>query len=101
VILSIDGRGTVSRHFPREGEAAGELDKEGVVALDFSYELDDAPGWEQFYFITSDKPFELDMVIEAARKKTVELTETEPGPLDLPEQFDQYLFTLKKEERDG
>lgn len=100
VILSIDGRGTVSRHFPREGEKAGKLERQGPVSLDFAYELDDAPRWEIFYFITSDSPFEVDSVMRAVRGKAVEMTDSESGMLDLPDRFEQYLFTLRKEEND-
>lgn len=100
VILSIDGRGAVSRHFPQGGRNAGKLEKEGLISLDFAYELDDAPRWEQFYFITADSLFEIDSVIEAARRKAVEITDSEPGTLDLPDRFEQFLFTLIKEESD-
>ena len=46
LILSIDGAGQMTRHFPEEGTLAAPLQLAGVVSLDFAYELDDAPGWE-------------------------------------------------------
>jgi hypothetical protein len=100
VIISIDGNRTINQHMPEEGGLVAPLNQEGAVSLEFAYELDDAPGWEQFYFITSDVPFELETIIQAARYETDNLTDSKPGSLDLPDKFEQFLFTLKKEETD-
>jgi len=59
MIFSVDGNGTVTQHFPVSGSRAGELTENKEVPLDFAYELDDAPDFERFYFVTSKKPFEL------------------------------------------
>lgn len=56
-IFSVDGRGTVTYHFPVDSykEAAVlNIEGEGEQLLPLSYELDDAPSFEHFYFITSD-----------------------------------------------
>lgn len=64
-ILSVDGNGTVTRHFPDAGNDAGALDNSGEVALSFSYVLDDAPKYERFIFIYSRAPFSLIPVIKS------------------------------------
>lgn len=53
VILSVDGRGVVTLHHPASAGASTELDRSGPVALGFAYRLDDAPGFERFFFLTS------------------------------------------------
>jgi anti-sigma factor RsiW len=67
VIVSVDGRGVVTQHLPREGTQAARLSAESRVLLDFAYELDDAPRWERFYFVAGSAPFETTPVIEAAK----------------------------------
>lgn len=62
-IFSVDGNGNVTQHFPEEGWESAELSKESTeVPLDFSYELDDAPDFECFILVTSNKPFSLENI---------------------------------------
>jgi hypothetical protein len=98
VILSIDGRGTVSQHLPRAGEEAVALQPSGTVFLDFAYELDDAPRWEAFYFVASDARFDLEPIRRAVREAAGG-GRVSPAPLDLPRGFTQFLFPLSKESR--
>jgi hypothetical protein len=68
VILSIDGRGQVTVHLPGSGDQAATLGREATVLLDQAFELDDAPRFERFYFITANQPFALAPVVAAARR---------------------------------
>ncbi len=95
-IFSIDGRGTITRHLPVNSRLAEPLQKDSPVSLDFSYELDDAPDWEKFYFITSDSLFEIETVLSAARIATMELAGAEVGSLGLPGFLEEHTFTLRK-----
>ena len=96
-ILSIDGRGVVTLHFPYEDSDSLELNSEGEVALDYSYRLDDAPGFERFFFLTSDKMFDITQIVGAAEV----LAETEErgrsGALTLPDTIEQFSVVLSKE----
>lgn len=56
-ILSIDGKGTVSFHYPESGGTSAKLQDGGEIPLDFAYQLDNAPNFERFFFITGPKPF--------------------------------------------
>lgn len=58
VILSVDGRGVVTLHLPESPGASTALDRSGPIALGFAYRLDDAPGFERFFFITSAAPID-------------------------------------------
>lgn len=64
-IISIDGNGCVTQHFPEYGDAAAVLSSEGEVPLDYSYKLDDAPTFERFLLITADSEFNIREVEQA------------------------------------
>jgi len=100
-ILSVDGRGTVTLHFPTEGPRAAALPREGVVPLEFAYELDDAPYGERFYFITSNKPFDLEPIVRAARRGSsgpaIGTLPALPDSLVIGPGLNQYIHTLRKE----
>jgi hypothetical protein len=52
IILSVDGRGLVTLHYPESPYESTELVSDGEVVLPYAYVLDDAPAFEQFYLIT-------------------------------------------------
>ena len=96
VILSIDGRGAVTMHLPPNGEQAASLQNEPTVLLDKAYELDDAPRWERFYFVTGETSFLVQPVMDAARRAA---SSSRPQPkLELPKGLEQSIFLLQKEE---
>lgn len=94
-ILSLDAEGSVTRHLPDTGERSAPLADGGPVALPFAYELDDAPGWERFWLITSDRPFAV-AEAEAALKRLMPGV-MPPDSLPLPAGLDQTAFTLLKD----
>lgn len=97
VIVSTDGRGSVTQHLPRSGRQAAALEAGGTVLLDFSYELDDAPRWERFYLVTGDEPFELEPVRVAAQRVATAGSEGTPPALELGRGLEQSIFSLTKE----
>lgn len=58
IIFSIDGNGVLTQHFPESGMSAKLISGKECI-LDFSYELDNAPKYEKFFFITSKTEFDL------------------------------------------
>ncbi|MBN2717530.1 MAG: hypothetical protein JXX14_16890 [Deltaproteobacteria bacterium] len=66
VILSVDGRGVVSQHFPDQGSTEARI-KSGTHVLPFAFELDDAPGFEIFFMLASDAPIPLKQVLKSSR----------------------------------
>jgi hypothetical protein len=64
VVVSLDGRGAVTRHFPDGGDTALPA---ASAALPFSFELDDAPGFERFFLVTSEGPLDAATVERAVR----------------------------------
>ncbi len=98
-IYSIDGRGVVTLHYPdiAEGTSPG-LDQGGEISLPYAYELDDAPLFERFFFITSDEPFDLAVVRDAAHTLASQVKRAERKRLKLPPGFKQYSIILRKRE---
>ena len=95
-LYSLDADGKVTRHFPDRGPRSAALRAGGPVALDFAYELDDAAGWERFYFITASRPFDLEAV-EAALRRAHPADAKRADPLPLPKDLGQCQFILLKE----
>lgn len=91
-IVSIDGRGVVTRHLPAGGTLASPLKEGPPFALPEAYRLDDAPGFERFYLVTADQPFAVDLVLTAVSHPA-----GPEGRLALPAGLDQYSFALRKE----
>ncbi|HEX9399134.1 MAG TPA: ActD-like protein [Anaeromyxobacter sp.] len=67
VIVSLDGGGAVTRHWPADGKAAGPLESGREVLLPESFRLDAAPGFERFIFVTSARPFDVGAILDATR----------------------------------
>jgi hypothetical protein len=68
VVVSVDGRGVVTRHFPGDGQAAAKLSRSGAVPLEHAYRLDDAPAFERFFLVTGGAPFAVEPVLDAVRR---------------------------------
>jgi hypothetical protein len=92
-ILSVDDRGVVTVHLPTGGKEAAPLRSGETVLLDRAYELDDAPRFERFYLITADRAFDVEPVVEAARRAAEPSARNE---LPLPANLGQATFLLRK-----
>ena len=99
VILSVDGRASVTLHLPSGGQQAVPLQRGNTVLLDQAYELDDAPRWERFYFITGSEPFAVAPIVDAARRVAASGRVTPASPLPLPQALEQSTFSIQKEAR--
>lgn len=95
-ILSIDGAGMVTRHFPQSGEKAAKLSLDGRTPLDFAYELDDAPGFERFFFIFAKENFELINVMKAAQRLAGSGNAAQEDKLKLAGDLEQRSLLLLK-----
>lgn len=65
VVVSVDGAGNATLHFPLDGSSRAPL---GLKVIPQSFELDDAPGFERFFLVTSDAPLSPDAILDAARR---------------------------------
>lgn len=83
-IISIDGNGYLTQHYPYFGANASVLKTNGEIPLEDSYKLDDAPAFERFLFITSENQFDIAALIDAV--------DNIKNPLDCKtENFSKYL----------
>lgn len=56
-IISIDGSGVVTQHYPEAGDMSAPLSQTGEIPLDFSYKLDSAPRFERFFLVSGKETF--------------------------------------------
>jgi len=91
-IASVDGRGTLTWHLPGNGRNAVRLQGGAGVPLDHAYELDDAPDFERFVFITGPDRFELDDLSQVLHSWSGR------GPLELDPPLRSTVFSVSKEE---
>ena len=96
VVLSVDARGTVTQHLPVGAATAAALSPAGITRLPISYELDDSPGFERFFFVTSDKAFPVSTAIDATRALARVPSDARHKPLALPANFAQESLLLQK-----
>ena len=96
VVLSVDGAGTVTLHFPAQSDGDTRLTTRGETPLPTSYELDDAPDFERFFFVASkERPVSV-REVEQAAQDLVARGRAETGELALPEGLDQDTVLLRK-----
>ena len=94
VIVSIDGAGATTLHFPEAEDAEPTL--LGRAQLPSGFELDDAPGFERFFFVTTkDDSLSVQDVLEAAEDLAAS-DDAREGELDLPDEVGQQSLLLTK-----
>ncbi|MFN0062186.1 MAG: ActD-like protein [Myxococcaceae bacterium] len=67
VILSVDGAGKVTLHWPSDAATPARLRNSSEVALPSGYQLDAAPKFERFLFVTSERPLQAQALLESVR----------------------------------
>jgi hypothetical protein len=97
IILSIDGRGGVTLHYPERGETT-DLTQNKRVLLPHAIELDDAPEFERFFFLTSDSPIDPAGVMERARALAADPGSARVERLKVPEGIEQSSIVILKGE---
>jgi hypothetical protein len=97
MLLSIDGAGTVTQHWPEPGSTrAAPLHVGGEVRLPSAYELDSAPAFERFFLVRADEPFDVTPIVAAARALSAQAPVARRAPLPLPARFNQISVALEK-----
>lgn len=97
IILSIDGNGVVTLHFPYSRGGSTALDKKKIKTfLRNAYELDNAPGFERFFFITSREELDVNAVIATAKKWAASPGQARAETLDLGGPYKQTSVLIVK-----
>lgn len=97
VIFSIDGNGVVTLHHPERKNDSSILKQEKKNLLSSAYELDNAPDFERFFFITAMEEIEVQSVIKKAEELALSPASVKTARLELPESYSQFSILLKKE----
>jgi len=95
-ILSIDGRGVVTVHHPPQGRLAARLELNKKVLLSSAYQLDDAPGFERFFYLSSKHPIYMNEIVEAAERLAKDPDRSRTAPLELDDGIQQLSIVIKK-----
>ena len=98
IIFSIDGRGLITLHFPEGKEESTKLELNKQFFLPNAFELDDAPGFERFFFLTSRTPIDVGAVLKELEILAENPEQTKKTGLDLPENLKQFSFLIFKGE---
>ena len=96
IILSIDGQGRVTLHFPESKDLPTALVRRQKILLPNAIELDNAPAFERFFFITSTSPLEVAGTLRAAEKLAKDLHRASKELLPLPGDINQYSLIILK-----
>ncbi len=99
VILSIDGNGIVTLHFPESKDESTLLEQHKNKLLGQSYELDDAPEFERFFFITSGSEIDVEEILTKAEALAKNPHRAKRRNIELPDIFNQSSMLLIKEEQ--
>jgi len=75
-VASVDGAGHITYHLPATPGPAVHLSADGETALPSSYELDAAPGFERFVFLSADQPFDASVLADVASGRAAAPAET-------------------------
>jgi hypothetical protein len=98
VILSIDGRSSVTLHFPEKPRSSARVNRGKTVYLKNSYELDNAPDFERFFLLVSDEKINIDRIIQQAEKLAGNRKRVKTGKLDPGDRIREISFMLNKED---
>jgi hypothetical protein len=99
LIFSVDGNKTVTLHHPSRVYQATRLEKtSGEKLLPHSYELDDAPRMEKFFFLVSKEPVPVQKILEQVKQVSLNKIESREFQLSLEDNIRQFSFILKKGE---
>jgi hypothetical protein len=97
MIASLDGAGVVTLHYPLSEDAPPEATAvaSDTTALPTAYALDDAPGFERFFFLTANAPLDVHQAL-AALRALARRGDSATGSLDLPAGVRQSSLRLRK-----
>ena len=97
VIFSIDGCGVVTLHFPEEKSQSTALEKQQRILLPHAYELDNAPGFERFFFITSKSEIDTVKILDKADVLAKNPVQSRTENIDAAETLSQFSLLIEKE----
>ena len=98
MICSLDGNGVVTLHYPVSESADPALAGGGTQQLQYAYRLDDAPDFENFYFITAETEFSVRTIMNLVRGEANRIVGNPSGELGLPASLTVQTISIVKGE---
>jgi hypothetical protein len=100
LIASLDGAGVVTLHYPLREDAPPRATAVApdTTTLPHAYALDDAPGFERFFFITANGPIDVQASLGALRSLAGR-ADSATATLELPAGLHQWSLCLRKPDR--
>ena len=92
-VVSIDGAGSATLHWPLSGEQSTAVSARVLVPR--AYQLDDAPDFERFILVTSERAIEVESVMGAARQLAGQ-SDARTGGLALDSGLQQTSVVVRK-----
>ena len=99
VILSIDGNGNVTLHFPDKKNTPTSLEQDKKILLPNAIELDNAPEFERFFFLTSGLEINVEEILNKAKNLATNPDRAKRDNMDLPENINQHSILILKGDR--
>ena len=101
VIFSVDGRSSVTLHYPYSQTQSTRLVSGKPVALEEAYTLDDAPEYEIFFFVAGNTPIEARNILNTARQLAIQIAHNPQDALysgsGAFKDYEVNVLTLRKE----
>lgn len=95
-IVSVDGAGVITPHLPERAQGPAARLERALVTLNVAYELDDAPNFERFFFVTSAHPFDMAVVQDALHDLEDDPDRIADAPLELGPGIEQVSLRIMK-----
>jgi hypothetical protein len=96
VVLSLDGRGRVTLHYPDAPAGSTRLEPGAELPLAHAFELDDAPAFERFFLVTAARPLDPARLLDVARELASDPRGARTAPLPLARGQEQHALLLRK-----
>lgn len=97
IILSLDGNGVVTLHYPHNMSGPTLLVQEKKILLQNAYVLDDAPQFERFFFISSKEKINVAEILTEAEIFAKDSIRAQTKDIKLKYKLSQHSILLVKE----
>ena len=98
MIFSIDGNRNFTLHYPKYIDGSTLLGDKNINLLDYAYKFDNAPKFERFFFVSSNKAFKVKDLIANIKNFAKYTANIKEDKIKLPKDFTEYSITLNKED---
>ena len=96
IIFSIDGNSNVTLHYSSSEKTMTDNSKTGKIFVPESYQLDDAPYFERFIMLTSDKKISSDVIMPRAEKFALDRQKAASESFPVEKSFSQQSVLIVK-----